>query len=152
LDSVSAAGGLGESATLHHVNLPKHLVVISVNAETDPPRKLDLSAAAPGVTALLNAVSGAQIRRYNFETLLFAREGVQNWVSDVNAAGADVTGYVLEVSFDNIKDPDRRRMLKALPTSFSLSDEQVDDLRSAARELLEQSPEYQRLLRTLGQP
>jgi hypothetical protein len=49
---------------MHHVSLPKHLVVISVNAETEPPHNLDLSAAAPGVTALLNAVSGAQIRRY----------------------------------------------------------------------------------------
>jgi NTE family protein len=137
---------------MHHVSLPKHLVVISVNAETEPPHNLDLSAAAPGVTALLNAVSGAQIRRYNFETLLFARDAVQNWVSEVNAAGADVTGYVVEVSFDNIEDPERRHMLKALPTNFSLSDEQVDDLRSAARELLEQSPDFQRLLRALGQP
>jgi NTE family protein len=134
LDSVSAAGGLRESATMHHVSLPKHLVVISVNAETEPPHNLDLSAAAPGVTALLNAVA------------------VQNWVSEVNAAGADVTGYVVEVSFDNIEDPERRHMLKALPTNFSLSDEQVDDLRSAARELLEQSPDFQRLLRALGQP
>jgi NTE family protein len=77
---------------------------------------------------------------------------VQNWVSEVNAAGADVTGYVVEVSFDNIEDPERRHMLKELPTNFSLSDEQVDDLRSAARELLEQSPDFRRLLRALGQP
>ena len=37
-----------------------------------------------------------------------------------------------------------------LPTSFVLSEEQVDRLREMAGRLLRQSPDYQRLLRDLG--
>jgi NTE family protein len=150
LDMLSAAGGLRQVAELTHVTVPPHLVVISVNAETDPPRKLDLSAAAPGFAALMNAVSGSQIRRYNFETLIFAKEATTNWVDQANEEGANIMGYLIEVSFDNIEDADERRELKGLPTSFSLDDDEIDHLRAAGRKLLEQSPDFQRLLTALG--
>jgi NTE family protein len=151
LDMVSVAGGLEELVELANVEMPAHLVVISVNAETDPPDDLDLSAAAPGFAALMNAVSGSQIRRYNFETLVFAREALEAWVSEANRDGVDVMGHMIEVSFDNIEDEDARRALKGIPTSFKLNDEQVDHLRAAGRKLLEQSPDFQRLLEALAQ-
>jgi len=149
LDLVAATGGLLEAEAALQREIPSRLVIISVNAETDPPRKLDLSAAAPGFAAMMNAVSGSQIRRYNFETLLLARESLENWVRDANAQGTHVEGYLIEVSFDNLKDPDERRRLKSMPTSFSLDDEQVDALRAAGRRLLAQSPQFQKLLRDL---
>jgi NTE family protein len=149
LDSVSAVGGLRKLAEMTHVEMQKHIIIISANAETDPPRKLDLSAAAPGFAAMMGAVSGAQIRRYNFETLLFAREAMQNWIAKANREGAEVMGHVIEVSLDNIRDSDERRALKGIRTSFSLKDEEVDALRAAGRKLLEQSPDFQRLLAAL---
>jgi NTE family protein len=150
VDLVSTMGGLAEAGRLTHQKVPKHLVVISVNAETAPPRKLDLSSASPGFAAMMSAVSGSQIRRYNFETLLLAEESLSNWIARANAEGLDIEGHLIEVSFDNIRDPERRDRLKNLPTSFSLSDEQVDDLRAAARELLDQSPNFRRLRQVLA--
>ena len=149
LDSLSAAGGLRKLAELIYTEVPEHIIIISVNAETDPPRKLDLSAVAPSFVAMMNAVSGAQIRRYNFETLLYMRESMENWITKANRQGEKVMGHVIEVSLDNIRDPGERRALKGLPTSFSLKDEQVDALRAAGRKLLEQSPDFQRLLAAL---
>lgn len=150
IDLVSTTDGLEALSRLMHREIPKHLVVISVNAETAPPRKLDLRSATPGFAAMMSAVSGSQIRRYNFETLLLARESVNAWVAEARADGIDVEGHVIEVSFDNVRDPEERERLKNLPTSFALSDEQVDALRVAARKLLAQSPAFQRLLAELA--
>jgi NTE family protein len=54
---------------------------------------------------------------------------------------------MIDVSFDALEDPDERRYFKRLPTSFTLTDKQVDRLREAGRRLLRESPEFQRLLR-----
>jgi hypothetical protein len=39
-----------------------------------------------------------------------------------------------------------------VPTSFRLTDEQVDKLTSSARELLKDDPVFQKLLSDFGQP
>ncbi|MET1084726.1 MAG: hypothetical protein ABWY12_17020 [Burkholderiales bacterium] len=50
------------------------------------------------------------------------------------------------MSFDAITDPAERRYFMDLPTSFSLTDEQVDRLREIGGRLLGQSSELQRML------
>jgi NTE family protein len=54
--------------------------------------------------------------------------------------------FTIEVSFDRFPDPDDRRYFMRIPTSFKLSDHQIDELIWAGRELLLRSPEYQRLV------
>jgi hypothetical protein len=146
---VSAAGGVREVAKLTEGEIPEIVVVISVNAETDPPKKLDLSAASPSFAALMGAVSGSQIRRINFETLQLTRESLRNWVNQANRQGLPMRAYMVEVALDNLTDPEERDRLKNLPTSFKLKDEEVDALRAAGRTLLEESPDFQDLLRSL---
>jgi NTE family protein len=58
--------------------------------------------------------------------------------------------YAIDINFGAITDLDEKRYFRNLPTSFVLSDEQVDRLREMAARLLRQSPDYQRLLRDLG--
>jgi NTE family protein len=52
-----------------------------------------------------------------------------------------------EVSFAAIADPEERARFMNLPTSFALSDEDVDALREIAGRLLRQSDEYESVLR-----
>jgi NTE family protein len=54
--------------------------------------------------------------------------------------------FAIDVTFDAIRDPAERRYFMDLPTSFSLTDEQVDRLREIGGRLLRQSPEFQRML------
>jgi len=61
-----------------------------------------------------------------------------------------VMPYKVRVGFDDIEHPDDRSFFNRIPTSFSLSDEQVDRLIEAGRELLRNNPNYQRLLADLG--
>ena len=76
-------------------------------------------------------------------------------VITVGARGPDgqplaIEFYAIDVNFDAIADPVEKRYFRNLPTSFVLTDEQVDRLREMAGRLLRQSPDYQRRLRDLG--
>jgi hypothetical protein len=57
----------------------------------------------------------------------------------------------VEVRLDALNDAAERHELKTLPTSFSLKPEQVDHLKSAARQILTESKEFQRLVKDLQQ-
>jgi NTE family protein len=70
-------------------------------------------------------------------------------VSSNPGSCGDIDFYLVEVKFDALLDEAERRYFKALPTSFKLSPEQVDKLREAARRVLVQSEEYQRVLSDL---
>jgi uncharacterized tellurite resistance protein B-like protein len=45
-----------------------------------------------------------------------------------------------------VKDDEKREFLKEIPTSFSLTPEQVTALRQAGKQLLHESAEYQQFL------
>jgi NTE family protein len=64
-------------------------------------------------------------------------------------ACGDFSYYIIEVKFDEERDEKRRSYFKKLPTSFRLTAEEVDNLRSVAQRLLTESADYQRLLRDL---
>ena len=49
----------------------------------------------------------------------------------------------------DIVQPEDQRFFNQIPTSFSLSEEQVDRLIEAGRELLRNNPDFQRLLTDL---
>jgi NTE family protein len=149
LESASLVGGYENLRQLFGVGIPDRLVLVVVNAETDPDPAIDLSASAPSIMALLNSVSGAQIRRYNFETLLLARESLRRAAAEISRPGHTVKPYFIEVSFDAIENEAERRYFKRLPTSFALRDEEVDRLREVGRRLLETSPAFQALVREL---
>lgn len=149
LEIGAAVGGYENLRKLMGVAVPDHFVLVIVNAETDPNPSIDKSSASPGLTVLMNAVSGGQIRRYNFETILLAQEGMTAIAQELSKPGRPVKSHFVEVSFDVISDPERRRYFKGLPTSFVLADEEVDELREVGRRLLRASPEFQKLLAEL---
>jgi len=149
IESVSAAGGIGRAREIFDVEVPEHLVVIIVNAETDPNPSIDLNATAPSLAALMNTISGSQIRRYNLETILLMQSSVREWAAAWSSGDQVVTPHVIEVSFDVIDDEEQRSYFKRLPTSFTLKDADVERLREAGRSILLESPEFQRLIRQL---
>jgi NTE family protein len=149
LDRVAAIGNAEKARELGGIERPDHLVFLVVNAETEPDPAIDLTAAAPSIAASMNLVSGSQIRRYNFETLMLARESVEDFGRDLSTVLSPVTAHFVEVSFDLIKG-DQRSYFKRMPTSFVLSDQQVDDLRTAGRRLLADSVEFNEFLEVLA--
>ncbi len=62
----------------------------------------------------------------------------------------DIDLYAIDVSFPALEDKAEFDYLNDLPTSFVLLDAAVDRLRAAARTIILESPDFQRLLRDVG--
>jgi NTE family protein len=137
-------------------------VIIVVNAEVAIDTSWERKKSPPGDMPMFSSFTNAAITRYNFETIMLLRSITERSAEEIRTkrcnaleymsrAGAketcdEIEFYIIEVKFDALPDEAERDYLKHLPTSFSLTSEQVDKLREAASRILVQSEEFQRLL------
>lgn len=129
---------------------PRRLVVISVNASTDPEPVMDTSNEQPSLDETIGAVTDVQLHRYNAATLELMDTSLKRWAREATTPGRPITPYFIQVGFRDIQEPQRLQFFNRVPTSFSLTDEQVDRLITAGRELLRNNRDYQRLVADLG--
>ena len=78
------------------------------------------------------------------------RETAADWARQAAARGITVTPHVVEIAFDNIKDPEERKFFNHVKTSFNLDDETVDRLIEIGARLLRESPEYKKFLAAMN--
>jgi len=147
------------------LNKVEKLVIIVVNAHSEDTNDWEKKESPPGLFTQLMQSSGVPIEHYSFETveLMKDRAAAASWRRELLVARAQLAGmsreeaeasvpdvdtFVLEISFDHIRDPQQRRRFMDLPTSFVLPEEDVDGLREVAGELIRQSAEFQELLRS----
>jgi len=111
---------------------------------------------------MLDSDSSIAIERYNMETVSLLQESFLGWAEDIRrgrcgpgsisrepGSCGDIEFYLVQVKFDALDDEAERRSLKRMPTSFVLKPEQGDTLRDAARRILAESREFQRLVKDL---
>jgi len=147
----------------HMENVHK-IVFVVVNAETEIDDKWDRFERVPPFRAMLDSYSSIAIARYNVETVALLRESFSRWADEIRRgrcgsgkisleAGScgDIVFYLVEVHFNALDDEAERSYFKRLSTSFVLEPEQVDKLRDAARRILTNSREFQKLVRDLQQ-
>jgi NTE family protein len=132
------------------VKPPRYVALIAVNASTDPEPEMDMSNRQPSIAETINAMSNVQIHRYNDATLEVMQKRMKYWADELSTPERPVTPYFIDIGFGGIKEPEQRNFFNAIPTSFSLTAEQVDVLIEAGHELLRNNPDYQRLLADLG--
>ncbi len=154
LEAVTLVGGIRTRFDQLGINRPAHIAVIVVNAEVHPDPPYSLTAAGPGLAALVAAVSGAEIYSYNFETLELLHTSMKKWGEELTREQPEqpVQTHIAEIAFAGVADPVERQYLNNLPTSFSLDETQVDRLIAVGRRELRRSPEFQDLLRQLASP
>jgi len=162
LDRVIGRGSVWESIKGTPGEKVQKVVLIVVNAETEPDKKWDRIEKIPPFGAMASSYSSIGIERYNEETIALLKESVKSWADEIRiqrckggvisvepGSCGDIQFYVVEVKFDALKDEAERMYFKRLPTSFKLAPEQVDKLRDVAHRLLVNSEEYQRFLSSL---
>jgi len=162
LDRVTLFGDFWTTLKFSGIEDVHKVVIITMNAETEADNELSLVAKLPGIGAMLDSYSSIAVTRYNYETIMLLRESFHRWTKEVRqgrcaggpistepGACGDIEFYLIEVKFDALKDEDERVYFKRLATSFKLSEKEVDELREVAKRLLNDSPEYQRLLSDL---
>ena len=129
---------------------PRYNMVISVNASTDPEPMMDKTNKQPSIGETIGSMSNVQLHLYNDATLNLMQKSLTQWTQIVSTPERPVTSYFVKMGFIDFEQPERRHFFNAIPTSFNLSDEQVDRLIEAGHELLRNNPDYQRLLADLG--
>jgi NTE family protein len=162
LDRVMLSGSIWETIKGTPMEKAQKVVFIVVNAETEPDRKWDRTERVPPFGAMASAYSSVGIERYNQETLALLGESVKSWANEIKTqrckggvvssepgSCGDINFYVVEVKFDALRDETERLYYKRFPTSFKLAPEQVEELRDVAHRILDESEEFQRLLRDL---
>jgi NTE family protein len=151
-------------ATLKYAKMENahKIVFVVVNAETAINDKWDRWEKVPPFGAMLDSYSSIAIERYNMETVALLSESFPRWAEEIRrgrcgsgpistdpGSCGDIEFYLVQVRFDALNDDAERSFLKRLPTSFVLKPEEVDKLRDAARRILSESREFQRLVRDL---
>ena len=126
-------------------------MVISVNASTDPEPQMDLSNEQPSIEETIEAVSAAQLHRYNAATLELMQNTLPRWAKAISTPQQTVqSSHFIQLSFNDIDKPDLLHYFNLVPTSFDLSDEQVDKLIEAGRQLIRSNPDFQKFLALSG--
>jgi predicted acylesterase/phospholipase RssA len=144
----------------------RKLLIIVVNAATDPEANRDSTPRVPCLIDVLTTAATIPLDRYSFDTVERARAIAKEYNDAVRTRkdcenilrrtcpqatlpGGELYAVdiaVSHVSFDMIEDPKTRFEFKNLPTTFKLPPETVKVLRDTAADLLRKDPEFKRFV------
>lgn len=145
----------------------KKLVVVTVDARSQPDVSYDQKASPPRTFTVLSTIATVPLDNYSQDTIELLRrefanrkQNRQSWegcgqllqrnhceTEKMPGTGpADVGFYDIYVGFSRIQDAGERHALFNYPTSFNLDKAQVDKLLAVGGELLTSSPDFQRLV------
>ncbi len=129
---------------------PRRVVIIVVDAATRLEPLMDSSALEPSLDETVNALTDAQLHRYSAATLQLIEQKQAEWAKELSGPGQPVIPYFINLRFKDLQSAEKLKLINRIPTSFSLTPEQVEALVEAAAELLNSNPEFQRLLNDLS--
>ncbi len=149
LDGLSSRSAAWSLLDLIEKKQIKRLVVVAVDAKTEPPTDWDQRASAPGILDVMMTVATSPMDNYSADTIHFVSETLKQ-LGNGNGSASDIDFHFVHVTFDDVKDAGLREKLHQLPTSFHLTNDQVDLLLEVGPQLLRDSPSYQKLLKAMG--
>jgi NTE family protein len=165
LDGVLRYNGIDEALTALKMENTRRVVVILVNAETALDAESSRSLQTPTFSASITAATSVPLVRYSFETVALLKDRLEQWEQDSYEAACgpdsgsggredgDCSGVdfnFIEINFSEHPDPEERDYLKRLPTSFVLTNDAVDRLIAAGRQILRNDSDFQRLTSGTG--
>lgn len=159
-DYVAKAGGIGAVMSLLGVGqapsvpVPRHIVFISVNSESNAGLPIDQSDEVPGMVDVLNAMIYGGLGRFSKETSLVFSDAVEQWRKELQsdprwARDAQAGIFSIELNLTDLDDPTLRKRVLEIPTAFRISKEDRALLRSAARSGLSRSGDFARFLQSV---
>ena len=162
-ESVDAVGNIWTMMKHTRREKVRKVVFIVVNAETKIESSWDKIEFIPPLSAMISNYSTIAIVRYNRETMAVLQESFSRWghqirsgrcpagqISKEPGSCGDIEFYLADVRFENLRDKAEDNYLSKLPTSFRLPSEDVDRLKAAARRLLRESNDFQKLIKDLS--
>lgn len=126
------------------------IVLISVDASTKPEYNMGLSKAAPDIFTTISSMTDIQLHRYNTATLAEMQRSLEAWAQRLSTPEQPVEVFFIKLSFSDIQDQELQNTINQIPTNFNLTDEQVNTVTAAGRNLLKNNAEFQRLLTSMA--
>jgi predicted acylesterase/phospholipase RssA len=150
----------------------RKIVVIVVDARTAPKSKIDNQPNGPGLAAIVDTIASVPMANYSFDTVQELLETFRQWERDRLGYAAckailenqcpaahmpanpprPIDTYAIYVGFDQLQDPSEKERFLDLSTTFYLPEDQVNALRKIGPRILDESAQFQRLLRDLATP
>ena len=170
LDVFNLLEALKEAGYKTRLDNVESIVVFIVNSLTEPQLGWNKQEDGPGFVSMMIQAAGVPIDHYSSDQVneledIAARWRGNNEIKNTRefkrllknhpemqaAKFLQLTPkakiYVVNVAFSEVKDETTRKTLYNLPTSFVLEPEQVDLLRSSARDIILNSSEFKQLMR-----
>jgi len=170
LDAISSTNHPWSVLSMMNNKKIDKLVVIVVNAATNPITDRDKTAKIPGLIDTLTTAATVPLDNYTADTLdlltsivnefneesrlvdgcknISARQGAQCALNI--PAPHKVELYPIQIAFDYITSAEERNWFKNLPTTFALPRGTIDRLRDVGRLLLTEDPKFQELMKALN--
>jgi NTE family protein len=151
-------GGVADNLSLRAGGAAMQSISVDGQGGQDP--TVAQRAVVGGIFSLFGLVSGAQIDRYNFETLRTVGQQLQDFVAALKRArcglgryvdGArcdDVSGALIHVSLIELPETKYKERLLAIPTGLTIKRQDVDLLIEAGRTSILNSAPLRDFLRT----
>ncbi|MGR6981423.1 patatin-like phospholipase family protein [Testudinibacter sp. P27/CKL/0425] len=130
----------------------RNIVVINVNAQNQISSDIDKTASIPGLSDVINAVVNVPIDQYSLESLRRFRIFTDEWNEKLGRGNQDkrVTLHFVSLNLKDLPQSVLRDEVLNISTSFYLPPKNVNQLKQAAKMLLQQSDEYQKALQILA--
>ena len=159
LEELEASRSFQDQIGFHQL---RRIVVVVVNSRSAPDTDWDRRPNAPGIVSQLFQSSSVPIDHFSSESVELLKDIAQRWADkrELDIAERRLSGMskaqaeaavpklrfdAIDVSFESIADPEERRYFMNLPTSFVLTDEEVDRLRELGGRLLRETPAFREL-------
>lgn len=142
---LEVSGGISSFMKIYQRKPPRRLVLISVNASTNTDSVMDKTTRQPSLRDSVNAMSDVQLHRYNTATIALMQKSMKRWAEEISTPDQPVEPYFILLDFEGIQELERLQFINQIPTSFALTDEQVDVLIDTGGYLLRSHPEFRRL-------
>jgi NTE family protein len=138
----------------------RRLVIVTVNAERDPARRIDESDRVPNTAEVVDALLFGTGNRATVETQALLEDVARRWREELRSGrpdrlasfAPDAEIFLIPVNLRDAPHSDERKFLLQVPTAFSIGDAEVTRLIAAGRDVLRASKEFQALRRSLGLP
>ncbi len=145
----------------------QRLLVIVVNAKTEKRENFDQKESPPGLRKVGYKTATVSMDNYSFETVEMFREMVSDRIKTQEylkacqerldqhstdgfklapLAGGQLKLYVVDLSFNNLSDEHEKEFFNNLPTSFALSETDVDKLIEVGGRLLVEHPYFKKFM------
>jgi NTE family protein len=139
----------------------RHIVVIAVNARSDPPSSLNDSTRYTTLFDMANSISGSLVDSASANSAVVFQDFIKLLIEDRNAlvkdgvTQANFAVYPISIDFDQLPtateaERQQQQKVKSIATSWTLQPGDVDLLSQVAGELLWRHPCFRLLVNDIG--